>query len=187
MNAIRLGTLLIVLGFLGTPTHSLAQATDPIATGMWSGVEKVPPGEKLIVKLKDGKKVKGTLSSISDTGLTLVRGNRTTVLERENVLQVYRLVRKSAGTATRWGAISGGLLGGVLGLALYGADAGPFHGGNESVGALMGSIAGTGAIGAGVGGVSGYALAKPKRRVLIYDEGIMNTPATPRSAKENSP
>ena len=187
MNAIRLGTLLIILGLLGTPTDSLAQATDPIATGMWSGVEKVPPGEKLIVKLKDGKKLKGTLSSVSDTGLTLVRGNRTTVVERENVLQVYRLVRKSGGSATRWGAISGALIGGVLGLALYGADAGPFHGGNESVGALMGSVAGTGAIGAGVGGASGYALGSRKARVLIYDEGILNPPATPRSAKEISP
>ena len=34
MRAIRLGTLLIVLGFLGTPTNSLAQATDPIATSI---------------------------------------------------------------------------------------------------------------------------------------------------------
>ncbi len=187
MNAIRLGTLLVVLGFLGTPTNSLAQATDPSATGMWAGVEKVPPGEKLIVKLKDGKKVKGTLSSISDTGLTLARGNRTPDLERENVLQVYRLVRKSAGTATRWGAISGALIGGVLGLALYGADAGPFYGENESVGALLGSVAGTGAIGAGVGGASGYALGSRKARVLIYDAGILNPPATPRSAKGKSP
>ncbi len=187
MNAIRLGTLLIILGFLGTPTHSLAQATDPIATGMWAGVEKVPPGEKLIVNLKDGKKVKGTLSSVSDTGLTLVRGNRTTDLKRENVLQVYRLVRKSGGSATRWGAISGALIGGVLGLALYGADAGPFHGGNESVGALIGSIAGTGAIGATLGGLAGYPRGKRRRRVLIYDAGILNPPATPRSAKENGP
>ena len=61
MNAIRLGTLLIILGLLGTPTHSLAQVTDPTATGMWAGVERVPPGEKLLVKLKDGKKVKGRL------------------------------------------------------------------------------------------------------------------------------
>ena len=29
MNAIRPGTLLIILGLLGTPTDSLAQATDP--------------------------------------------------------------------------------------------------------------------------------------------------------------
>ena len=71
MNAIRLGTLLIILGLFGIPTDSLAQATDPIATGMWAGVMKVPQGGKLIVKLKDGKKVKGPLSSVSDTGLTL--------------------------------------------------------------------------------------------------------------------
>ena len=187
MNAIRLGTLLIVLGFLGTPTNSLAQATDPIATGMWSGVEKVLPGEKLIVKLKDGKKVKGTLSSISDTGLTLVRGNRTTDMERENVLQVYRWVEKRGERHIGVGAMIGGISGGILGLALYGADAGPFHGGNESVGALIGSIAGTGAIGAGVGGASGYALGGRKARVLIYDAGILNASATPRSAKENSP
>ncbi len=183
MHAVRLGTLLIVLGLLGTPTISLAQATDQIATGMWAGVQKVPPEEKLLVKLKDGNKVKGTLSSVSDAGLTLARGNRTTDVKRENVLQVYRWVRKSRESATRWGAISGALIGGVLGLALYGADAGPFYGENESVGALFGSVAGTGAIGAGVGGTSGYVLGRRKARVLIYDEGILNPPATPRSAK----
>jgi len=181
MNAIQLGALLIILGLLGIPTDSLAQATDPVATGMWAGVERVPPGEKLIVKLKDGKKVKGTLSSVSDTGLTLARGKRTTDLEREKVFQVYRLVRKSARTPALWGAISGLAGGGVLGLILYGADAGPFYDPeNESVGAVFGSVAGIGAMGAGVGGVAGYALAKRKRRVLIYDEGILNPPAIRR-------
>ena len=53
--------------------------------------------------------------------------------------------------------------------------------------AMIGAGAGTGAIGAGVGGASGYALGSRKARVLIYDEGILNPPATPRSAKENSP
>lgn len=175
MHAIRMATFLIVLGSLGMPTVSLAQATDPIATGMWTGVKKVPPGEELIVKLKDGKEVKGTLSSISDTGLTLARGNRTTGLKRENVLQVYRLGRKTRGSATRWGAIGGALLGVVLGLVMYGADAGPFYDlENESVGALFGTMAVTGSIGAGVGAASGYALGSREARVLIYDEGILN-------------
>ena len=187
MNAIRLGTLLIILGLLGTPTQSLAQATDPIATGMWSGVEKVPPGEKLIVKLKDGKKVKGTLSSVSDTGLTLARGNRTTDLKRENVLQVYQWVEKRGERHIGLGAMIGAISGGVLGLALYAADAGPFHGGNESVGALIGSIAGTGAIGATLGGLAGFSRGKRRRRVLIYDEGILNAPAITRFTGPGAP
>ncbi|MEE8257581.1 MAG: hypothetical protein V3R60_06790 [Acidobacteriota bacterium] len=47
MSATRIVTFLIVLGSLGMPTDSLAQAADPIATGMWTGVKKVPPGGKV--------------------------------------------------------------------------------------------------------------------------------------------
>ena len=117
MNAIRLGTLLIILGLLGTPTDSLAQATAPVATGMWAGVERVPPGEKLVVKLKDGKKLKGRLVSVSDTGITLSRKNETMDLDRDRVQQIFRLMHKSARKAM--------LIGVGVGLAIgAGATAG---------------------------------------------------------------
>ena len=105
MNAIRLGTLLIILGLLGTPTDSLAHATAPVATGMWAGVERVPPGEKLVVKLKDGKKLKGRLASVSDTALTLSRGKKTLNFDREQISQVYRVVPKSPIMHTLLGAL----------------------------------------------------------------------------------
>ena len=188
MHAIRTVTFLIVLGSLGMPTVSSAQATDPIATGMWAGVEKVPPGEKLTVKLKDGKKVKGTLSSVSDTGLTLARGNRTTDLERENVLQVYQWVEKRGERHIGVGAMIGAISGGILGFAMFAGDSGPFHDPmNETVGAMFLSTMVPAAIGATLGGLAGSSRGKRKRRALIYDEGILIPSATQRSAKERRP
>lgn len=178
MNAIRLGTLLIILGLLGTPADSLAQATDPVATGMWAGVEKVPPGEKLIVKLKDGKQLKGRLVSVSDTGLTLSRKNKTMDLHREKVQQIFRLMPKSAGKAI--------LIGVGVGLAAAAAITGGVCEGNGDCWALgMGLY--FGGPGAAIGAFAGWGIGSGKERVLIYDAGILNPPATPRSAKEYSP
>ena len=72
MSRIRFTMFLMVLGLLGRATDSLAQAPGELTTGMWTRVQAVPPGDELVVKLTDGKKVKGRVSSVSDTGLALV-------------------------------------------------------------------------------------------------------------------
>ena len=178
MNAIRLGTLLIVLGLLGTPTTSLAQATDPIATGMWAGVERVPPGEKLLVKLKDGTKLKGRLRSVSDTGLSLSRRNKTMDVDRERVQQIFRLMPKSATKSALIGAGAGAAGGAAIG-AVAGRDWVIKTAASVPIGATLFGV---------IGSVVGYAVGKARqKRVLIYDAGLGDAPATLRSAKENSP
>ena len=180
MNAIRIGTLLIILGLLGIPTDSLSQATDPVATGMWAGVEKVPPGDKLLVKLKDGKKVKGRLVSVSDTGLSLSRRNKTMDVDRERVQQIFRLMPKSAEKATLIGAgvglaIATGLIANEcnstfnkgrcwgLGMLIYG---GP----TVAAGAFV-----------------GWRVGHGKERVLIYDAQVLQTLLRPSEAGKRLP
>ena len=179
MNAIRLGTLLIILGFLGTPTHSLAQATDPTATGMWAGVERVPPGEKLLVKLKDGKKLKGRLRSVSDTGLTLSRRNKTVDVDRERVQQIFRLMHKSARKAT--------LIGVGAGLAVAAAvTAGLCEGEDNNTCWGLGMLL-FGGPGAGIGALAGWGIGSGKKRVLIYDAQVLKSVLRPSEAGKRVP
>ena len=178
MNAIRLGTLLIILGLLGTPTESLAQATAPVATGMWAGVERVPPGEKLLVKLKDGKKLKGRLASVSDTGLTLSRKNKTMDVDREKVQQIFRLMPKSATKSALIGAGAGAAGGSAIG-AVAGRDAFIKTAASVPIGATLFG---------GIGGVGGYAVGKARRkRVLIYDAQVLQTLLRPSEAGKRVP
>ena len=178
MNAIRLGTLLIILGLLGTPTDSLAQATAPVATGMWAGVERVPPGEKLVVKLKDGKKLKGRLVSVSDTGITLSRKNATMDLDRDRVQQIFRLMHKSARKAM--------LIGVGVGLAIgAGATAGVCDGyGAACAGWGMLFLGGSGA---GLGALAGWGIGSGNERVLIYDAQVLQTLLRPSEAGKRLP
>ena len=174
MRAIRFSMFLMVLGLLGTATDSLAQAPGELATGMWTRVQAVPPGDELVVKLTDGKKVKGRVSSVSDTGLALLRGKRTVDFDREQVLQVYRLVPKSPMRHTLLGALGGFGAFAVGHAALLPDEPAPTHGAD----AVLAPVS------AGIGAAVGYAIGRrAKRRVLIYNGDVSKVHNALRSAK----
>ena len=179
MSAIRFTMLLMVLGLLGTATDSLAQAPDEVTTGMWAGVEKVPPGEKLLVKLKDGKKLKGRLVSTSDTGLTLSRKNKTMDLDRERVQQIFRLMPKSARKAT--------LIGVGVGLAIAAAATAGVCEGESGTGCAAWGMLIFGGSGAGLGALAGWRIGSGKERVLIYDAQVLKTILRPSEAGKRVP
>ena len=176
MRAIRFTMLLMILGLLGTATDSLAQAPDEVTTGMWAGIEKVPPGEKLLVKLKDGKKLKGRLVSASDTTLTLSRKNKTMDLDRGRVQQIFRLMPKSARKAT--------LIGVGVGLAIAAAATGGLCGGESEKGECwaLGMLL-FGGPGAGIGALAGWGIGGGKERVLIYDAAVLKSVSRPPAPK----
>lgn len=158
-GAIVVAVVLIVM--LAKPLIALAQAQPDPLTGSWEGLKAVPPGDELRVGLRNGQNLKGRLSSVSDTTLTLAQGNKTTDLNRGDVLRVHRLVSKSATRATMIGlgigAGVGGLSGGVA------AASGPGEPNEYGFGALI-----VGVIGAAVGALTGYIIGSRKHRVLIY-------------------
>src|SRR5688572_13023994 len=105
-------TVALALAFLILLTHpsvSLAQGA-PVPRE-WSVVKAVPPGDEVVVKLKDGRTIKGRLRIISDLHLTLTRGKKSFDLDRQDVRQIHRIVPKSAAKPTLLGAGAGAAIG----------------------------------------------------------------------------
>lgn len=160
---IKLLTVSLVLtALLVKPQAVIAQATAGPIRGSWESLKLVPPGDELVVSLRNGRTASGRLSGVSDAMLTLAVGKQTVDVSRGEVLRVHRLVSKSAKRSTfiglGIGAGVGGLAGGIA------AASGPGESGEYGWGVLI-----YGAIGIGVGSLVGYIIGSRKHRVLIYE------------------
>lgn len=153
--------ILVLMALLAKPQVGLAQTTPNPIRGSWEGLKAIPPGDELVVGLRNGQTLKGRLSSVSDTTLTLAQGKTTTDASRGDVLRVHRVISKSAKRATMIGLGIGAGVG--LTAAVVAAKSGPGEG-DADLGAL---IAGT--IGAGAGALAGYIIGSRKQRALIYE------------------
>jgi hypothetical protein len=151
----RSGSIIIVVVRCVGPKHACADARLVCA-------EHNPPGSKLEVKLKDGKTVKGKLSGVSDTALTLSAKDKPVDLKREDVASVYQVSKKSATKATLIGMGAGVGIGAVVGAV----------GDSQSTGFEKIDKAATAAltiIGAGAGALTGYLIGRSgHKRVLVY-------------------
>jgi hypothetical protein len=159
-------TIALVLAFLMLLTHpcvSLAQSA-PVPRE-WSVVKAVPPGDELVVKLKDGQTIKGRLRAISDVHLTLARGKKSFDLHRQEVRQIHRIVPKSAAKATLIGAGTGAAIG-AGGIAV--AAAADESGGDD--GEVAAAILGVAILGAGIGALVGLVFGSRQKKVLIYED-----------------
>jgi small nuclear ribonucleoprotein (snRNP)-like protein len=150
---------ILLISLLLSPVTLTAQTT----LSDWSRLNAVASGSKLSVKLKDGKKVEGTLQSVSDSGLSLRVKNADKELRRDDVQTVHEVSSKSVKKATLIGLGVGAGAGAVLGIA---GDAS-----NEGFETLDNAAAAAVTIlGAGVGALGGFLVARSgKKRVLIYE------------------
>lgn len=147
-------SLLLVL-----PHASLAQqSTDPAETP-WAGVKLVPPGDEIVVDLKDGKTINGRLVSATDKALVISRGDRTTTIDQVSVQKVYRKVPKSGLTRTQIGTLTGMAAGAALGGGLGASE-------DVEVGWTIPIFA---LIGAGIGAIAGSMSGGRRVKVLIYE------------------
>lgn len=161
----RSRTVTLALAFLLLLTHppiSLAQGAH--APNEWSVVKTVPPGDELVVKLKNGQTIKGRLRAISDIHLTLARDQRSFDIDRQDVRQIHRIVPKSAARPALIGAGTGAAIG-AGGIAI--AVAADESGGDD--GEAAAAILGVALIGAGIGALVGLAFGSRQKKVLIYE------------------
>ena len=156
-----LAVLMVVFTLFMNPTPAMAQQV----SSDWSTVTAISSGEKISVELKDGKKMKGRLRSVSDSILVLDRGSKTTDVSRDSIARVYRMegaTGRSVGKAAAIGAAIGGGTGVGVGIASGGYE----DISRGEVAAVLGAV-GAG-IGAGIGAIVG-GLGSKEKRVLIYE------------------
>jgi hypothetical protein len=120
----------------------------------WENVKLVPPGDKIVVSLKDGEILKGRLHGVSDTNLLLSQRNKVSDLARDRISRIHRLVSTPAAPSA--------LLGAGIGAAA-GLGAGSLSDDNKAV-----TMPGLAAIGAGVGALIGF-IGNRRRKVLVYE------------------
>ena len=159
----QFATIVILLtSFLLSPATVAAQA----GTNDWSRLNSVASGSKLSVKLKNGKKMDGTLSAVSDTALTMLVKNTSTEVKRDDVATVHSVNGKSVTKSTLIGLGAGAGFGALLGAVGEATDD------DNSFGAVDGTAvaAGLTVLGAGVGAITGFLIGRgSKKRVLIYE------------------
>lgn len=162
IRTLQFATIVILLtSLLLSPAAVTAQA----GTNDWSRLNSVASGSKLSVKLKNGKKIDGTLSSVSDTALTMLVKNTTTEVKRDDIASVHQVSGKSATKSTLIGAGAGAGAGALLGAVGEAAD------NDDSFGDLNGGavVAGLTVLGAAAGAVAGFFIGRAgKKRELIY-------------------
>jgi hypothetical protein len=151
---------ILLFSLLLSPVTLTAQTT----LSDWSRLNAVVSGSKLSVKLKDGKKVEGTLRSVSDSGLSLRVKNADRELRRDDVQTVHEISKKSVKKATLIGLGVGAGAGAILGIA---GDASNDDGFETLDNAAAGAVT---ILGAGVGALSGFLIGRSgKKKVLVYE------------------
>lgn len=155
----KLIPLLLVLVLLSTHAP-LAFAQQSTSTNNWSAVQQLKTNERLVVKQKSGKELKGLMIEATETTLTIDRDGKPVAIPRADVRQVYVIEGKAA--KGKWAAIGAGIGAGAgtgIGYGKYSPDSD-----DSEVYIVMGLL-----IGAGAGAVGGLLFGQTKRkRVMVY-------------------
>ena len=91
---------IILAALLLLPSLTSAQVGTAPAND-WSALNTVTPGSNLFVKLKDGKTIKGKLSGVSDTTLSLSVKKKPIDLKRVDVFIVHQTSKSAAKAALK--------------------------------------------------------------------------------------
>lgn len=155
--------LFVVFGLVASLLLSTVTVAAQGQINDWSKVTAVASGSNLQVKLKSGKTIKGSLSSVTDSGLSLTVKNAPVEIKREEVRTIHEVIKKGGGG-------KGALIGSAVGA---GAGAGLGVVADSTDNALEvhnGVTAGLAVVGAGVGALAGYFIGRSgSKRVLIYE------------------
>ena len=151
--------LLLVLVLLSTHAP-LAFAQQSSSTSNWSAVQQLRTNERLVIKQRNGKELKGLMIEATETTLTIDRDGKPVAIPRADVRHVYVIEGKAA--KGKWALIGSGIGAGVgtgIGYGKYSPDSD-----DSEIYIAMGLL-----IGAGAGAVGGLLFGQSKRkRVMVY-------------------
>ncbi len=154
-------SLSLVLVLLFVSSHSPLALAQEASSNNWTVVQQLKTNEKLVVRKKDGKELKGEMIEASDTALTIDRDGKPLSIPRNEVRQVSVVKNKAA--KGKWAAIGAGIGAGAgtgIGAVKYSST-----GDDSRTYLFMGVLIGT-----GVGAVSGLLFGQTRReRVMVYD------------------
>ena len=157
----RLLTLALGLAFAlaqAAPAAAQARAARPLAD--WSAVQTLSPGQKVVIRTKDGDRLTGRFDSANDLLINFTDGKRKISLTRESV----RLVQLDRGNSRGRGALTGALIGAGAGFAVGSFLYIPFK--DDAVGAVVPVSA---ALGATIGTGVGLSTGKGNKNETIYE------------------
>ena len=151
----------IVLVIVLLSTHApLAFAQQSVAINNWAAVQQLKTNERLVVKQKNGKELKGLMIEATETTLTIDRDGKPFEIPRADVRRVEVIEGKAA--KGKWALIGAGIGAGTgtgIGYGKYSPDSD-----DSEVYIVMGLL-----IGAGVGAASGFLFGQSRRkRVMVY-------------------
>ena len=159
-NMMKRKTLPLLLVLLLLSSHTPLAFSQTPSLSEWASVQQIKTNERVFVRQKNGKEIKGRMIEASDTTLTIDRNGKPFSIARADVRQVYVV----SGTAQKgkWALIGAGIgagTGTAIGYAKYSPDS------DDSeiyipIGLLIG--AGSGALGGMLFGQS------TRKRELVY-------------------
>lgn len=138
-----------------------AQNVPQSVFGAWQDVVAVQPGEKIEIRLKNGKDLKGTVDAVTDTGISFSRDGKIVRAERSDIKQVYRVTQKRSNRPVILGAV----VGAVVGIGGTAATAATNDADGISAGAAVLPV-----VGALTGALVGLAFRNKTKKVLIFEQ-----------------
>ena len=154
-------TLPLILVLLLLSTHTplvFSQQTSSLSD--WASVQQLKTDERLLVRQKNGKEIKGRMIEASETALTIDRDGKPFSITRSDVRQVH-VVRGTAQKG-KWALIGSGIGAGAgagIGYAKYSPDSD-----DSEVYIKIGLL-----IGAASGAVGGMLFGQSTRnRLMVY-------------------
>ena len=126
----------------------------------WAAVQRIQTNEKLFVRQKNGKEIRGEMIEASETALTIDRDGKPLSIPRTDVRQVY--IVEGRAQKGKWAAIGAGVGAGAgagIGAIKYSPDRD-----DSQVWIPVGLM-----FGAGIGAVSGLLFgATTRKRTMVY-------------------
>lgn len=158
MKRKTLPLLLVVFLISGQTSWTIAQQSGPV--NGWTSVQRIGTDEKVVVKKKDGKELKGRMIEATETTLTIDRDGKPFGIPRDDVRSVHVVTGKAEkGKWALIGAGVGGAAGSGIGAVKYSPNVD-----DSEIYIGMGLL-----LGVGAGAVSGLLFGRSKRkRELIY-------------------